>query len=59
MCYKCFTCTNKIVLMAYVSYNKLGESEFDSIVSKRYKLQDFRDNQLKFQVHDTYKKLRK
>ena len=26
--------------MAYISYNKLWESEFDGIVSKRDKLQD-------------------
>ena len=38
--------------MAYISYNKLWESEFDNIVSKRDKLQDH----LKLQVHDTSKK---
>ena len=42
--------------MAYVSYNKLWESEFDGIVSKRDKLQDSNINQLKLEVHDTYKK---
>ena len=42
--------------MAYISYNKLWESEFDGIVSKRDKLQDLNINQLKFKVHDTYKK---
>ena len=42
--------------MAYISYNKLWESEFDGIVSKRDKLQDLNINQLKLQVHDTYKK---
>ena len=42
--------------MAYISYNKLWESEFDSIVSKRDKLQDLNINQLKLEVHDTYKK---
>ena len=42
--------------MAYISYNKLWESEFDGIVSKRDKLQDFNINQLKLEVHDTYKK---
>ena len=42
--------------MAYFSYNKLWESEFDGIVSKRDKLQDLNNNQLKFEVHDTYKK---
>ena len=42
--------------MAYISYNKLWESEFDGIVSKRDKLQDLNINQLKPEVHDTYKK---
>ena len=42
--------------MAYVSYNKLWESEFDGMVSKRDKLQDLNINQLKLEVHDTYKK---
>ena len=42
--------------MAYISYNKLWESEFDSIVSKRDKLQDLNINQLKLEVHDTFKK---
>ena len=42
--------------MAYTSYNKLWESEFDGIVSKRDKLQDLNINQLKLEVHDTYKK---
>ena len=42
--------------MAFNSYNKLLESEFDSTVSKRDKLQDANFNQLKFEVHDTYKK---
>ena len=45
--------------MAYKSYNKLWESEFDGIVSKRDKLQDLYVNQLKLKVHDTYKKDRK
>ena len=40
--------------MAYISYNKLWESEFDGIVSKRDKLQDI--NNLKLEVHDAYKK---
>ena len=31
-------------------------SEFDGIVSKRDKLQDLNINQLKLEVHDTYKK---
>ena len=42
--------------MAYISYNKLCESEFDGIVSKRDKLQDANISQLKLKVHDTYKK---
>ena len=42
--------------MAYISYNKLWESEFDGIVSKRDKVQDLNINQLKLEVHDTYKK---
>ena len=42
--------------MAYISYNKLWESEFDGIVSKIDKLQDLNYNQLKLEVHDTYKK---
>ena len=45
--------------MAYISYNKLWESEFDGIVSKRDKLQDLNINQLKLEVHDTYKKDKK
>ena len=42
--------------MAYISYNKLWESEFDGIVSKRDKLQDANISKLKLEVHDTYKK---
>ena len=42
--------------MAYISYNKLWESEFDGIVSKRDKSQDLNINQLKLEVHDTYRK---
>ena len=42
--------------MAYISYNKLWESEFEGIVSKRYKLQDSNISQLKLEVHDTYEK---
>ena len=42
--------------MAYISYNKLWELEFDGIVSERDKLQDLNINQLKLKVHDTYKK---
>ena len=42
--------------MAYTSYNKLWESEFDGIVSRRDKQQDANISQLKLEVHDTYKK---
>ena len=42
--------------MAYISYNKLWESEFDSIVSKRNKLKDLNINQIKREVHNGYKK---
>ena len=42
--------------MVYISYNKLWESEFDGIVSKREKLQDLNLNQLKLVVNDTFKK---
>ena len=42
--------------MAYISYNKLWESEFDGIVSKRDKLKDININQLKLEIRDTYKK---
>ena len=42
--------------MAYISYNKLWESEIDGIVSKRDKLQDLNINNLKLEVLDTYKK---
>ena len=42
--------------MAYISYNKLWESEFDGIVSKRDRLQVSNISQLKLEVHDTYKK---
>ena len=42
--------------MAYISYSKLWESEFDGIVSKRDKLQDLNIIQLKLEVHDTYEK---
>ena len=42
--------------MAYISYNKLWESEFDGIVCKRDKLQDLNINQLKLETHNTYKK---
>ena len=42
--------------MAYISYKKLWESEFDDIVSKRYKLQHANISQLKLKVNEAYKK---
>ena len=42
--------------MADISYNKICESEFDGIVSKKVRLQDINIKQLKLEVHDTYKK---
>ena len=42
--------------MAYISYKKLWESEFDGIVSKGDKLQDLKINQIKLEVYDTYQK---
>ena len=42
--------------MAFISYNKLWESEFDGIVSKKDILQHLNINQLKLEVHDTFKK---
>ena len=45
--------------MAYTSYNKLWESEFDGIVSKRDKLKDLNNNQIKLEVYDTYEKHQK
>ena len=50
--------TNGKTLNKWLTYHyiKLWESEFDGIVSKRDKLQDANVNQLKLEVHDTYKK---
>ena len=39
--------------MAYISYNRLWESEFDNIVSKIDIQQDKKINQLKLEVHNT------
>ena len=39
--------------MAYISYNKLWESELDGILSKRDKLQVLNINQLKLEIYDT------
>ena len=41
--------------MAYINYIKLWKSEFDNIVPKKDKLQDLNINQLKLEIHDTYK----
>ena len=45
--------------MAYFSYNKLWESEFDGIVSKWDKLQYLNIIQSKLEVNDTYRKVEK
>ena len=42
--------------MAYIPYNKLRESELDGIISRRDKIQDLCINQIKLEIHDTYKK---
>ena len=42
--------------MAYIDYNNSWGSEFEGVASKRDKLQDLNINQLKFEVHDSYKK---
>ena len=42
--------------MAYISYNRLWESDFDNIVSKKHKVQDLNINQLKLEVHNTFEK---
>ena len=45
--------------MAYISYKKLWEPEFDKTVSKRDELQDLNINQLKLEVQDAYRKDKK
>ena len=45
--------------MAYNSYNKAWENEFDGVVSKGDKLQDLKNLQLKLQIHDSYKEVKK
>ena len=42
--------------MAYISCNKLWESEFDNIVSKKEKVQDNDLYQFKLKLNDSYKK---
>ena len=51
----------QMLLFKWLTYHtmKVWESEFDNIVSKREKLQDIKINQLKVEVHDSYKKMRK
>ena len=39
--------------MAYISYKRLWESEFDNIVFKKEKVRDLNFIQLKLEVHDT------
>ena len=41
--------------MAFISSKKLWESEFDNIVSKKDKVQDSHIDQIKLEVHDSYK----
>ena len=41
--------------MAYISFKKIWESEFDGIIFKRDKLQGLNFSQLKLEVLDTYK----
>ena len=41
--------------MAYISFIKLWASELDNTVSKKDKLQELNINQLKLELHDTYK----
>ena len=42
--------------MAFFSDKEMWESEFDGIVSKKDKLQDLNNNQIKLEIHDTYNK---
>ena len=42
--------------MEYKSYNNLWANDFDNIVFEKDKLQDNDLNQLKLEVHDTYKR---
>ena len=47
---------NKQRFLASVPYNEIWETEFDNIVSKKDKVQDLYFNQLKLEVHDSFKK---
>ena len=42
--------------LAFISSNKLWESDFDIIDSKKNKVQDMNIIQLKLKVHDTYRR---
>ena len=42
--------------MAYIKFKKLWESEFDTIICRKDKVQDIKFNQLKLKVNDTYTK---
>ena len=42
--------------MVHISYNKLWEPEFHRVVSKRDKLQDLNNNQLKLEAPDSFQK---
>ena len=42
--------------MAYLSYNKLWESEFVGIACRKDKLQDLNINQLRLKVNEAYRK---
>ena len=42
--------------MAYLGFNNLWESKFDEIVSKKDNVQYLNINQLKLELHDSYKK---
>ena len=42
--------------MAYISYVNFWGSEFDNFDSKKDKVQDMEIDQIKLDVHDTYKK---
>ena len=46
-------------MLVFSSYIKLWKLEFDNVVSEKDKVQDLNINQLKLEVHDTYKKREK
>ena len=45
-----------LLIMAFFSYNKLWESEFDNIVFEKDKVHDINFNQLKLKVIEAYEK---